>query len=70
MIRNYQDAMAICRAFGCPDLFITFACNTKWPELLHELAVKGNLRAEDCPHTVSHIYKAKVDNLLEYIKSG
>jgi len=27
MINNYQDAMAICRAYGNPDLFITFTCN-------------------------------------------
>uniref|UniRef100_A0A6N2NIG4 Helitron helicase-like domain-containing protein n=1 Tax=Salix viminalis TaxID=40686 RepID=A0A6N2NIG4_SALVM len=33
MINNYQDAMAICRAFGNPDLFITFTCNTKWPKI-------------------------------------
>ena len=33
MIENYQDAMAICRWAGYPDLFITFTCNTKWPEI-------------------------------------
>ncbi|CAN6348259.1 unnamed protein product [Urochloa humidicola] len=30
MVQNYQDAMAICRFYGPPDLFITFTCNTKW----------------------------------------
>jgi hypothetical protein len=29
MIENYQDAMAICRWVGYPDLFITFTCNAK-----------------------------------------
>jgi hypothetical protein len=33
MIENYQDAMAICRWAGYPDLFITFTCNAKWPEI-------------------------------------
>uniref|UniRef100_A0A453CC78 ATP-dependent DNA helicase n=1 Tax=Aegilops tauschii subsp. strangulata TaxID=200361 RepID=A0A453CC78_AEGTS len=28
-----QDAMAICRWAGYPDLFITFTCNPKWPEI-------------------------------------
>ena len=29
--QNYQDAMAICRWAGYPDLFVTFTCNPKWP---------------------------------------
>uniref|UniRef100_A0A2N9J2K3 ATP-dependent DNA helicase n=1 Tax=Fagus sylvatica TaxID=28930 RepID=A0A2N9J2K3_FAGSY len=33
MVQNYQDAMAICRSAGYPDLFITFTCNPKWPEI-------------------------------------
>ena len=27
MIQNYQDAIAICRQYENPDLFITFTCN-------------------------------------------
>ncbi|KAF7835751.1 ATP-dependent DNA helicase PIF1 [Senna tora] len=30
---NFQDAMTICTATGFPDLFITFTCNPRWPEL-------------------------------------
>ena len=33
MIENYQDAMAICRWAGYPNLFITFTCNAKWLEI-------------------------------------
>lgn len=33
MQQNYQNAMAIVRKFGKPDLFITFTCNTRWPEI-------------------------------------
>ncbi|GKC38416.1 retrotransposon protein, putative, unclassified [Tanacetum coccineum] len=29
MMQNYQDAMALCRAYGNPDLFITFTSNPK-----------------------------------------
>jgi hypothetical protein len=32
-VLNYQDAMAICRVYGPPDLFVTFTCNTKWKEI-------------------------------------
>ncbi len=27
MVQNYQDAMAICRWAGCPNVFVTFTCN-------------------------------------------
>ncbi|CAN1274847.1 ATP-dependent DNA helicase PIF1 [Linum perenne] len=30
---NFQDATAICRWGGYPDLFITFTCNSQWPEI-------------------------------------
>lgn len=33
MMQNYQDAMALMRKFGKPDLFITFICNPAWPEI-------------------------------------
>ena len=29
----YQDAMAVIRKNGKPDLFITFTCNPKWREI-------------------------------------
>ncbi|XP_070665149.1 uncharacterized protein [Malus domestica] len=40
MINNYQDAMAICREYGHPDLFITFTCKVKWPEIIREIEKK------------------------------
>ncbi|GKC10242.1 helicase [Tanacetum coccineum] len=33
MMQNYQDAMALCRAYKNPDLFITFTSNPKWLEI-------------------------------------
>ncbi|CAH9061763.1 unnamed protein product [Cuscuta europaea] len=46
MIQNYQDAMAICRWMGYPDLFITFTCNSKCPEIQGYLDER-NLKPED-----------------------
>lgn len=37
MVQNYQDAMAICRTFGNPDIFMTFTANPKWPEIQYML---------------------------------
>ncbi|KAM3266608.1 hypothetical protein P3L10_003603 [Capsicum annuum] len=39
--QNYQDAMAICRWAGYPDLFLTFTCNPKWPEINEMLHLIG-----------------------------
>ena len=33
----YQDAMAMVRKHGRPDLFITFTCNPKWREIVDNL---------------------------------
>ena len=43
MHKMYLDAMSICKYFGFPDLFITFTCNPKWPELMSYFE-KYNLR--------------------------
>ncbi|CAN7030694.1 unnamed protein product, partial [Brassica oleracea var. botrytis] len=48
MKNNNIDAMAICKHFGFPDLFITFTCNPKWPEITRYL-IQRNLNAEDKP---------------------
>ncbi|WVZ68238.1 hypothetical protein U9M48_017199 [Paspalum notatum var. saurae] len=40
-VMNYQDAMAICRVYGPPDLFVTFTCNTKWREIVDALPALG-----------------------------
>ena len=69
MIQNYQDAMAICGWVGYPDLFITFTCNHKWPELVDFLK-KHNLKPEDRPDLVSRIFKIKLDHLIKDIKKG
>lgn len=37
MRQAYQDAMAIVRKFGKPDLFITFTANPAWEEITSEL---------------------------------
>ncbi|XP_019189228.1 PREDICTED: uncharacterized protein LOC109183615 [Ipomoea nil] len=63
MIQNYQDAMAICRWVGYPDLFITFTCNPKWPEIQRFLSSR-NLRPEDRPDIICRIFKLKLDALL------
>ncbi|KAH9611470.1 hypothetical protein KSS87_003203 [Heliosperma pusillum] len=52
MKENYLDAMTICKWFGYPDLFITFTCNPKWPEITRFVTKRG-MRAEDRPDIIS-----------------
>ncbi|XP_073120000.1 uncharacterized protein [Henckelia pumila] len=69
MIQNYQDAMSICKWAGYPDLFITFTCNPKWPEIVRFVEAKG-LKTEDRPDIVSRIFKAKLDGLIKDLRKN
>ncbi|KAL3633895.1 hypothetical protein CASFOL_022657 [Castilleja foliolosa] len=69
MIQNYQDAMAICRCVGYPDLFITFTCNPNWPEIIRFTEAR-NLRHEDRPDIVSRIFKLKLEELIRDMKKN
>ncbi|GJT34990.1 hypothetical protein Tco_0925409 [Tanacetum coccineum] len=51
-MQNYLDTMALCKAFGYPDLFITFTCNPKWPEI-KRFVQKHNVSAEDMPDVLT-----------------
>ncbi|CAN7013971.1 unnamed protein product, partial [Brassica oleracea var. botrytis] len=63
MKNMYLDAMAICRHFGFPALFITFTCNPKWPELPRFLKKRG-LNSDDRPDIICRIFKMKLDSLM------
>nr|XP_023920302.1 uncharacterized protein LOC112031817 isoform X2 [Quercus suber]XP_023920309.1 uncharacterized protein LOC112031817 isoform X2 [Quercus suber]XP_023920315.1 uncharacterized protein LOC112031817 isoform X2 [Quercus suber]XP_023920320.1 uncharacterized protein LOC112031817 isoform X2 [Quercus suber] len=68
MIQNYQDAMAICRWAGYPDLFLTFTCNPKWLEIISFLELIPGQKPEDRPDIVARAFKIKLDALLQDIK--
>ncbi|GJR09502.1 ATP-dependent DNA helicase PIF1 [Tanacetum coccineum] len=67
MMQNYQDAMALCRAYGNPDLFITFTSNPKWPEINEILTHVPGQRAHDRPEVGTRVFKLKITELLEDI---
>ncbi|CAL4998052.1 unnamed protein product [Urochloa decumbens] len=66
--QNYQDAMAICRWAGYPDLFITFTCNSKWPEIQHMLDLIPGQKPEDRPDIVDRVFELKLKELMNDIK--
>ncbi|OMO64424.1 hypothetical protein COLO4_32056 [Corchorus olitorius] len=65
MSQSYQDAIAICREYGFPDLFITFTCNGNWPEIEQALSSIPGQRPEDRPDIVARVFKLKLDELLD-----
>ncbi|XP_074289034.1 uncharacterized protein LOC141614177 [Silene latifolia] len=64
---NYLDTMTICRWFGYPDLFITFTCNPKWPEITRFVRNRG-LNPEDRPDILSRVFKIKLEELMIDLK--
>ena len=64
MIQSYHDAMAICKWAGYPNLFITFTCNPKWPEILRFVESRG-LKYEDRPDVVLRIFKLKLNSMIK-----
>ncbi|XP_072054150.1 uncharacterized protein [Arachis hypogaea] len=69
MIQNYQDAMAICKVVGYPDLFITFTCNPKWPEV-EDFLNNRELNPQDRPDIICRVFKAKLDTLIKDVRAN
>ncbi len=64
MHQLYQDALAIVRVRGAPDLFITMTCNPNWPDLRAALAGASTANRADI---VSRIFMPKLMDLLHDI---
>ena len=62
MSQLYQDAMAIVRKCGRPDLFITFTCNPKWPDITAEL--EHGQTAQDRPDLVARVFHVKFQEIM------
>lgn len=65
MMQNYQDAMAICRTYGNPDLFITFIANPKWPEIAEMLKHIPGQKGIDRPEVATRVFKIKLNEMMD-----
>ena len=65
---KFQDAMAIVRKYGKPDLFITMTCYPKWPEITNQL--DEGQEPQDRPDIVAMAFKYKMDQLMKYLIDG
>ena len=61
MQQNYQDAMAIVCKYGKPDIFFTFTCNPRLPEITENLKP----RQQDRPDLVARVFKRHLEELLD-----
>ncbi|XP_072054416.1 uncharacterized protein [Arachis hypogaea] len=69
MFNNCQDAMAICKKYGYPDLFITMTCNSSWQEI-GRVNNPRNLKVEDRPDISCRVFKIKLDMIISDLKQG
>ncbi|XP_074313927.1 uncharacterized protein LOC141649130 [Silene latifolia] len=67
MRETYQDTLTIYRWCGYPDLFITFTCNPKWPEIIRFVQKRG-LRPENRPDILTRVFKLKLGELMRDLK--
>ncbi len=64
-----QDAMSIAVELGHPDIFLTFTCNPKWPEIIGECE-RTNTKPEDTPDICNRVLAMKMKEAIRYIKDG
>uniref|UniRef100_A0A8R7QU32 Helitron helicase-like domain-containing protein n=1 Tax=Triticum urartu TaxID=4572 RepID=A0A8R7QU32_TRIUA len=57
-----------CRVHGAPDVFTTFTCNPKWPEIT--AALEPGQAPSDRADVVVRVYHMKLAEYLDEIKSG
>lgn len=65
LYQNYQDSIAICRKYGCPDLFVTFTSNATWPEIIEALSSIPGQQPSDRPDIVNRVFKMKLIILMD-----
>jgi hypothetical protein len=70
MVENFQDAVAISRVHGCPDIFSTFTCNPKWPEIAEALLVEPGQKAHNRADITVRVYHMKLNEYLQSIRTG
>jgi hypothetical protein len=70
MVENLQDAMAVCRWVGYPNLFVTFTCNAKWPEIQYMLDIAKDKHKLAHADVIVRVIMIKFRELLRDIVQG
>ena len=64
MVENFHDAVAISRFHGPPDIFGTFTCNPKWPEITNALLEEPGQKATDRADLTVRVFHMKLNDHL------
>ncbi|XP_062085732.1 uncharacterized protein LOC133791836 [Humulus lupulus] len=67
-VQNYQDAMAICKWAGYPDLFLTFTCNPKWQEINDMIHLIGQKDDNNRVDIICRVFETKLFQLMHDLK--
>lgn len=68
MQQNFQDALAVCRHVGHPDIFLTMTTNPLWDEIIKMMEYVPGCKSENSPDIISRVFKLKLEQLLTDIK--
>jgi hypothetical protein len=69
MVQLYQDALAICRAHGKIDFFITVTANPAWPKITQELLPGEHIANQ--PELTTLVFAQKKKAILDdIVKNG
>uniref|UniRef100_A0A0D3E6U1 ATP-dependent DNA helicase n=1 Tax=Brassica oleracea var. oleracea TaxID=109376 RepID=A0A0D3E6U1_BRAOL len=70
LVEKYHEAMAICREYGNPDLFIKMTANPNWRGIKEHLEIYSGDSPKDRPDIECRVFKMKLDQLLKDFKKG
>ncbi|KAL4575521.1 hypothetical protein LXL04_022368 [Taraxacum kok-saghyz] len=70
MYQHYQNALAICRAYGNPQYFITFTCNVKWTEIQRYIIEHCIHRSQNRTDVIARVFQMKFESFLQFIKKA
>ncbi|XP_063939345.1 uncharacterized protein LOC135148359 [Daucus carota subsp. sativus] len=68
MQQNFQDALAVCRHIGHPDIFLTMTSNPMWPEVIEMMKLIPYGTPVDNPDIIARVFKLKLNQLLHDIR--
>nr|XP_017245432.1 PREDICTED: uncharacterized protein LOC108217092 [Daucus carota subsp. sativus]XP_017245433.1 PREDICTED: uncharacterized protein LOC108217093 [Daucus carota subsp. sativus] len=68
MQQNFQDALAVCRHVGHPDIFLTMTCNSMWDEIQRMMTYVPGCTPANSPDIVSRVFRLKLEQLTNDIK--
>lgn len=68
MQQNFQDALAVCRYIGHPDVFLTMTTNPVWDEIMEMMKLIPHCSPQNSPDVIARVFHLKLQQLVDDIK--